>query len=132
MARTVEPGPTLLTAELCPGKQIFGDSGNVAAATATATLAAATGVITYCTGFEVTAGGATAASVVTATLTDGTWTKSYTFGFPAGAGVAALPLVVEFNPPLAASAENTAITLSVPSGGTGNTHSTASMEGFQL
>lgn len=106
-------------------------SGVVANATATATLAGVVGKTNYCTGFEITGAGATAAAVVAATLT-GTagGTLSYTVVFPAGATLPITPVVVHFDPPLKASATNTAIAVSVPAAGAGNTHVTVNVHGY--
>lgn len=108
-------------------------SGNVAAATATATLAAAVGKTTYITGFIITGSGATAASVVSATVA-GTvgGTQTYTFPVVAGAAAGNAPLIVTFPLPVPSSAVNTAIVVTLPSLGAGNTNATASAFGFQL
>jgi hypothetical protein len=109
-------------------------SGNVAAATATATLAAGgANVMTYISGFEFTGAGATGASVVLLTVTGiigGTLT--YVIAVSAGVTAAITPLVVEFNPPLQANGLNTAIVVSVPSLGAGNTNSAVVAHGYQL
>ncbi|HEX9213170.1 MAG TPA: hypothetical protein VF901_21895 [Bradyrhizobium sp.] len=109
-------------------------SGNVAAAAATAVLAAGgANVMTYISGFEFTGAGATGASVVALTITGvlgGTLT--YNIPVPVGAAVGIPPLVVEFNPPLQASALNQAITVSVASLGAGNTNSAVVAHGFQV
>lgn len=114
------------------GTQLTATSGNVANAIASAVLANAGGVTTYITGFTVSGAGATAGSAVTVTVTDGTWTKHYTFTFPTGAAVGAQPLNVQFASPVAASAANTAITVSCPASGAGGTNLTVTAEGFQL
>lgn len=113
---------------------ITADSGNVANAIATATLAASSsGLTTYITGFEITASGATAASAVTATVTGViTGTMHYTFAAPAGVAVAATPLVVQFTTPIPANAANTAIAVALPALGSGNTNATVTAHGFQL
>lgn len=111
---------------------VTNDSGNVANAAAVATLAGVGGKITYLTGFALTASGATLGNDVTATISDGTWTKSYTFTFPVGALVPATPIIIQFNNPLKASAVNTAIVVTLPAGGAGNTNATATVEGYQL
>lgn len=111
---------------------ITSSSGNVAAGSAVATLAGAAGKTTYITGFEITAGGATAAALVAATLggiLGGTAT--YIFGAPTGATVVAQPLTVSFSTPVPASAVNTAIVLTLPSLGTGNTNAAVVAHGFQ-
>ena len=107
-------------------------SGNVANAAAVATLAAAAAVTTYISGFEVTSGGATAASLVSITITGLIGgTATYTLGVVAGAAAANVPLVVCFNPPIPASAVNTAIVVTVPALGAGNTNSTVVAHGYR-
>jgi hypothetical protein len=108
-------------------------SGNVAAAQAQATLAAVAGRRAYCTGFEITAGGATAAALVAAVLSgilggDAT----YIFGAPAGATVQATPLLVKFQFPVPASALGVAIAITLPSLGAGNTNAAVSIHGFYI
>ena len=108
-------------------------SGNVAAATATATLAAVAGKTTYITGFSITGAGATAASVVNPTITGLLGgTQTYTLAVTAGATLANTPLNVFFDPAIPASAVNTAIVVSCPSLGAGNTNNTVNAWGYQL
>jgi len=108
-------------------------SGNVAAAAATATLAAVVGKTTYITGFSITGAGATAASVINPTVTGVLGgTQTYTIAIPAGATLGVTPLVVAFDPALPANAVNTAIVVSAPSFGAGNTNATVSAWGYQL
>jgi hypothetical protein len=114
---------------------VTASSGNVANAAATATLAAGgANVMNYISGFEFTGSGATAAAVVLLTITGvigGTMT--YVIPVPAGVTVGIPPLVVEFNPPLQASALNTAIVVSVPAlGAGGNTNSAVVAHGYQI
>lgn len=112
---------------------ITASSANVANASAVATLAAAAGKFTYITGFQLTASGATAGLAVTATVAGlVTGTLNFTFVFPAGAAVAALPLLVSFPEPIPSSAVNTAVVVTLPAGGAGNTNATAAAQGFQL
>lgn len=102
-----------------------------AAAAITATLAAAAGRRAFITGFVVDGLGATGAAVVDVTVTGvlgGTITRKV--NVPAGATVTITPLVVEFNRPLPASADNTAIVVNVPSFGAGNTQALVSARGF--
>lgn len=108
-------------------------SGNVAAATATATLpAGSASQFTYITGFEFTYGGATAASLVTCTVTNlKGGTLSYTVAPPAGATLGGTPLIVPFSPALPSSAVATSIVVSCPSMGAGNTNATMTAHGFQ-
>ena len=112
---------------------VTSSSGNVAAATATSTLAGAASKTTYLSGFAVTGAGATAGSVVNGTVT-GLLGGTMTFAVPVatGATVGNLPIFLDFNPPLPASAVNTAIVVSVPSLGAGNTNSAVSAWGYQI
>ena len=107
-------------------------SGNVAAATATATLAAAASKTTWITGAIITGAGATAGSVVNGTIT-GLLGGTMTFVVPVatGATVGNQPIYLDFIPPIPASAVNTAIVVSVPSLGAGNTNSAVSAWGYQ-
>jgi hypothetical protein len=117
---------------IIPISTLNNSSGNVANASAVATLAAqGTDLVNYITGFEVTASGATAGLPVLVTVTGvkgGTLT--YIFVFPAGALVAAQPLLIEFPQPLAASAANVAIVVTCPAGGAGNTNASVSAHGY--
>lgn len=106
-------------------------SGNVAAAIASAALPAVAGKTNYISGFQITGSGATAGLPVSVTVTGilgGTLT--YTYAAAVGALVANAPLNVKFDPPLPASAVNTAITVSCPTLGVGNTNNTANIQGF--
>lgn len=112
---------------------VANSSGNVAAASAVATLPGAPGKTTYITGFQITAGGATLGLLVNAALA-GLAGGNLTYIYAAIAGVLLIsqPLIVTFPIPLAASATNTAITLTLPSLGTGNTNAAVSAQGYQL
>lgn len=114
--------------------QVVASSGNVAAAVATATLPALAGRTTYITGFEVTGAGATAGAAVTVTVSNiiGAVTLSYTYTAAVGAAVANQPLTVQFPEPIPGTAVNTAIAVSCPSLGTGNTNNTVVAHGFYL
>lgn len=97
-----------------------------------ATLPAAPGKTTYVTGFEITGGGATVGGVVEATLAGLLGgTASYVVGAVAGVLAANPPILVRFVPPLPASAPNTALVLSVPALGLGNSLSAAVIHGYQ-
>ena len=112
---------------------ITNSSANQANANAIATLPAAAAKFTYLTGFQVTASGATLGLAVTVTVVGVvTGTMNYTFSFPAGALIAATPLIVTFPIPIPSSAVNTAIVVTLPAGGAGNTNATAVAQGFQL
>lgn len=108
-------------------------TGNVAAATSTCTMPAASNKTTYITGFDITGSGATLGSAVTCTLTNtGSGTHSYTYVVVAGALLADVPLVKSFSTPIKATAQNTAPVLSCPSLGTGNTNMTINADGYEL
>lgn len=116
---------------------VANSSGNVAAASAVATLPAVAGKMTYIEGFDVTGTGATAASIVTGTVTglpSTIGTLSFNLLIPAGAttnigtnGV----FSVRFPTPLPASALNTTIVVTFGSFGTGNTNACVTAYGFQ-
>lgn len=108
-------------------------SGNVANASAVATLAATAAKTTWITGFEITAGGATASAVVVSTVVGVLGgTMSYIFAAPAGATVGATPLVVMFDNPIPGSAVNTAIVVTLPALGAGNTNAAVVAHGFVI
>lgn len=97
-----------------------------------ATLGTAVGQTTYICGFTVTGAGATAASVVTVTVTNVVASPmSYKLAVPAGATVGVAPLIQTFSPCLQASATNTAIVVSVPSLGVGNTDAAVMAWGYR-
>lgn len=106
----------------------------VAAAAQTATLAAG-GASTknFLTDVVVTGLGATAGSAVDMLITgcEG-GTRTVQVGVPAGATTPITPLVLRFDPPWPASADNTAITVELPSFGTGNTDACLLVRGFRL
>lgn len=110
---------------------IIGKSGNVANASAAATLTGTSTTTVYLAGFEISGSGATVGLPVTVTvagLLGGT--IQYTYSFQAGALIANTPLIVAFNPPLPAAAVNTPIVVTCPAGGTGATNNTVTAHGF--
>ena len=98
----------------------------------TATLGAASGKMTYITGFAVTGAGATAASVILVTVTGTTATLNYYMVIPAGAVASGASLSITFPIPVPASAVNTAVVVNVPSFGSGNTSAAVAAVGFRL
>lgn len=117
------PGATPLTAA----------SGNVAAGTAAATLAKATGKTTYITGFEVTGAGATVGAAVSVTVVGViTGTLTYTYAAVTGATLINTPLIVQFSTPIPSSTTNTDIVVSCPTLGTGNLNNTVVAHGYRL
>ena len=114
------------------GVQITASSGNVAAATATATLAAVVGKVTYICGFSITSAGSTGAAVVSPTVANViTGTMTFTYASVAGATLGNPPLIVPFTNCLPATAPNTTIVVSMPTLGAGNTNTTVDAWGFQ-
>lgn len=114
------------------GVQITASSGNVSAAPATATLAAAVGKVTYLCGMMVTSSGSTGAAVVNGTITNTvSGTMTFTYATVAGVTLGNTPLVVPFTPCISAAAPNTTIPVSLPSLGAGNTNTTVSAWGYQ-
>jgi len=108
-------------------------SGDHGATSNAATLTPGSGKTAYLAGFDVVATGATSAVVVDVTVSDGTWTLTYPLNVPAtSAAVQLAPLIRSFNPPLKASAANTAITVTCPSLGTGNTNCCVNAFGYKL
>lgn len=100
--------------------------------TATATLPASAGKVTFICGFTVGGLGATALANGVATVTGllGAATLNYTYSMPAGATVVTTtPLNVAFSPCLSTGAVNTAIVVTVP-GAAGNTATTISAWGY--
>jgi hypothetical protein len=113
------------------GTAVAGTSGNVANASAAATLAAVAAKTNYVTGAEFTYAGATAASIVVATITGLLGgTQSFVIAVPAGATLGG-SLCIKFDPPHPASAVNTAITATLPALGAGNTNACANVRGIQ-
>lgn len=114
------------------GIQITATSGTVAAGVAAASLAAAAGKVTYICGFAITSAGSTGAAVVAPTITGiVTGTMTFAYASVAGATLSNQPLVVPFRDCISASAVNTAIVVSLPSLGAGNTNATVNAWGYQ-
>jgi hypothetical protein len=116
-----------------PATPIRGASGNVANASAVATLTGTATTTVYISGFTCTPGGSTAAALVDLAVT-GTLggTLTYTANTPAGATLLGTPVNVLFNPPYPASAVNTPIVVTMPALGAGNTKAACVATGFYL
>lgn len=101
-------------------------------ASASASLAASPGRTTYVCGVKVSGLGATALTNVIATVATvaGGNTLSYQYSMPAGATVVATPVDIAYTPCIPASAQNAAITVTVP-GGAGNTSTAIAVYGYQ-
>ena len=101
-----------------------------AAAETVAALPAVASKTNYLTGFAISGGGATSASVVRATITGIGVTWGVDIAVPAGADLGIVPIIVTLPAPIPASAVNTAITLTVPSFGSGNTDVSIAIFGY--
>jgi len=103
-----------------------------------AVLPATAGKLTYISGFDVAGGGATSASVVEVAITglpSAVGTLKYEMNVLAGAAGpvnAQGGLFIRFPDPIPASAVNGAITVTLPSLGSGNTNASVTAYGFQL
>lgn len=113
---------------------VVANSGTVAAATATATLAAVAGRTLFLEGFDLTGSGPTTASQINLTVTGLLGgTLNYTLTPLAGVLLNAFPngmLSVRFPTPLQASAANQAIAVVMPSLGGGSTGAAVTAYGF--
>lgn len=108
-----------------------GDAQTGAAAQITPTIAAVAGKTGYLSGFSVDGLGATAATVVEVTITGLVGgTRRYKVSVPAGVTTAISRLAVEFARPIPTTAVNTAIVLTVPTFGAGNTSVVGEVHGF--
>jgi hypothetical protein len=115
-----------------PGTMETCSSGNVANSAVACTLAQSAGHTTFIAGLIMSSNGATAALGVTCTLTSViTGTMSFSYVYPAIATVTNQPTIIQFNPPIPASAAATTIVGSCPASGTGGTIASLSMWGFQ-
>lgn len=113
---------------------ITASSANVANASAAATLAGVATKTTYICGFNITSAGSTAAAVVTPTIS-GTITGTMNFTYATIAGVTLMNPVLSQNMGgrcIPASAANTAIVVTLPALGAGNTNATVNAWGYQL
>lgn len=113
---------------------ITASSANVANASAVATLAGVSAKTTYICGFHITSAGSTGAAVVTPTIT-GTITGTMNFTYATVAGVTLMNPILSQNMGgvcIPASAVNTAIVVTLPALGAGNTNATVNAWGYQL
>lgn len=112
---------------------ITASSANVANASAVATLAANATRTTYICGARIMSSGSTAASVVTPTIVGTvTGTMNLTYASVAGATLSNQPVLLVFSPCIPGSAVNTAVVVTLPALGAGNTNATVSANGYQL
>lgn len=128
-----DPSGHLVVGLTLPGTPITATSGNIVNNVAVATLAGTSGKTTYITGFQCTSSGATAGLVgdiaVANTISGSLF---YVVAFPASTTTLATPIIVDFGHGVPASAANTAITVTMPAAGSGNTDEVCNAEGYQL
>jgi hypothetical protein len=115
------------------GTAVNASSANVANASAVSTIPAVAAKTAYLCGFTITSGGSTGAALVTPTVTGLlSGTMNFTYGTVAGVTLANAPLVVALPQCLPASAVNTAIAVTLPALGAGNTNATVNSWGYYL
>jgi hypothetical protein len=108
---------------------LTGVSGGAAAITLTQPAQA--GKFNYCTGFEVSGGGASGAAIIAVTLASGgTTVGTWYIAVPNATTAAATPLVVQFPEPVSGLAAGQTMVLTVASFGSGNLLSGANIRGF--
>jgi hypothetical protein len=127
------PVPVVTGALPAGATQLTNSNGNAANAQAQATFAAVSGKTNYITGMTVCGGGSTAGLATFVTLAGVSGgSLFYPIVAPIGALVGFAPLTVVFNPPLAASAANTAITATLPALGAGGLAAGVSITGYRV
>lgn len=139
-----QPAFNLVNADGAPGSlyqgslpvgatPLTGASGNVANASAVATLSSESGKTAYISGFSVVGAGATVGLPVLVTVT-GLLGGTLTYVYSAAVGVLLpnTPLHVAFASPLPASALNTNIVVTCPALGAGSTHNAVVATGYKV
>lgn len=112
---------------------VTASSGNAANAAATAAFTASTTKLIWITGFDIGSAGATAAKAVTVTLTGVVnGPLVFTYATLAGASTLNAPLSIRFPAPIPATAVGTAVAVSLPALGTGNTNASVTAYGYLL
>jgi len=116
-----------------PSRAVISKSANVTtSSTCAASLPNDGATFWFCSGFEITAGGATAGSVITATLTGLLGgTLNYTIGVPTSATTMAAALTVEFPSALPSVDVNTNVVLTLPPTGAGSTGASVNIHGYK-
>ena len=132
LALALLAGPALGQEPNLTAAKVTNSGTSITAQALAPSLAAQPGLMNYVCGFSITGGGATSAAIILPTLTGvNGGTMTFTVGVVAGVTLGNPPLNVSFYPCQPASALNTAITLSVPTYGTGNVSSNASIWGYR-
>ena len=118
---------------MIPSRAVISKSTTVTtSATCAASLPNDGATFWFCSGFEITAGGATAGSVITATLTGLLGgTLSYTIGVPTGVTTMAVALPIEFSSALPSVDVNTNVVLTLPPTGAGSTGASVNIHGYK-
>lgn len=126
--------PVVNTSQYPSGATAIIATASGANSTVTASLAGASGKVTYLVGYMIESQGATGASVVTPTVTGltGGTTITRILQVVAGATTKNEVLTQTFNPGIPASAANTAIDVVCPALGSGNTRALVTAWGYQL
>ncbi len=126
--------PVINTSAYPSGATAIIATASGANSTVTASLAGASGKVTYLVGYMIESQGATGASVVTPTVTGltGGTTITRILQVVAGATTKNEVLTQTFNPGIPASAANTAIDVVCPALGSGNTRALVTAWGYQL
>ena len=123
-------GRLLVSSEAPVLNSVAAFSANEANAIATASLPAVVGKTNNLAGFIINGTGATAAGVVLATVSGlAGGTIEIPIAVPAGVDVGLTPIAVNFTQPLPASAADTAITITLPALGAGNTNAAVGLWG---
>lgn len=120
--------------EIIGTNAINASSGNVANAIATATLPGVVGRTTFLSGFSVVGSGVTTAAAPVLITITGLIGGTLTYVLCPVAGVFLQNLLIDrnFRPGIPASAPNTAIVITCPALGAGNTNNVANLQGYQV
>lgn len=115
-----------------PAAPVQATSGDVANASAVATLPAVAGKTNYISGFEVFVGGATAGSILSVTVAGiAGGSRTFAVAVPTGATLSS-SVSKSFDPPLPATGANVAITATLPAAGAGNTRARVDARGYSV
>ena len=98
--------------------------------TLTCSFLSVSGLTNYITGFALTGTGATSATAVLVTISGTVVSLYFTYCVVAGVTTQNTPLIVNFPTPVPASAPGSAISITVPSAGAGNTYTAVTIYGF--
>lgn len=111
---------------------VIGNSGTLANVSGSASLPAVASRRNYIQGFTISGSGATGALVIECLLIGIGTNLRYEYSVPAGATIGAPLYHITFPIPLPASAVNTAIQITLPAFGAGNTNATVNIYGYLI